>query len=102
VAFPALGTGIGGFPLAEAARIAVTAVREELEVSPQVEHVVFALRGAAAYEAFARALAEDEPAPSRPLLLPDALRAVGPGPGAAGVPATSAQGGERVGDGGLA
>ena len=45
VAFPALGTGVGGFPLDEAARIAVTAVREELEVSPQVEHVVFALRG---------------------------------------------------------
>ena len=34
VAFPALGTGIGGFPLDEAARIAVTAVRDELEHSP--------------------------------------------------------------------
>jgi O-acetyl-ADP-ribose deacetylase len=97
VAFPALGTGIGGFPLAEAARIAVAAIREELEASPHVEHVVFALRGAAAYEAFARALADDEPAPSRPLLLPDALRPVGPG-----LPATPAQGGKRVGGGGLA
>ena len=31
VAFPALGTGIGGFPLDEAARIAVEAVRDELQ-----------------------------------------------------------------------
>jgi O-acetyl-ADP-ribose deacetylase (regulator of RNase III) len=68
VAFPALGTGIGGFPLDEAARISVMAVREELEASPLVEHVVFALRGGAAFEAFAHALAEGEPAPSRPLL----------------------------------
>jgi O-acetyl-ADP-ribose deacetylase (regulator of RNase III) len=79
VAFPALGTGIGGFPLAEAAGIAVAAIRDELEGSPQVEHVVFALRGAAAYQAFARALAEDEPAPSRPLLFAEALRPVGAG-----------------------
>jgi len=58
VAFPALGTGVGGFPLDEAARITVRAVREELRVSPTVEHVVFALRGAAAYHAFEAALAE--------------------------------------------
>jgi O-acetyl-ADP-ribose deacetylase (regulator of RNase III) len=68
VAFPALGTGVGGFPLDEAARIAVTAVRDELQRSPQVEHVIFALRGAAAYEAFTHALSLGEPAPSRPLL----------------------------------
>ncbi len=71
VAFPALGTGVGGFPLDEAARIAVTAVRDELQRSPQVEHVIFALRGAAAYEAFTHALALGEPAPSRPLLTPE-------------------------------
>jgi len=98
VAFPALGTGIGGFPLDEAARIAVTAVREELEVSPQVEHVVFALRGGAAFEAFAHALAENEPAPSRPLLVSDASRPAGNGLPAAGLPATSAPGGERAGN----
>jgi len=79
VAFPALGTGVGGFPLDEAARIAVTAVRDELQDSPGVEHVVFALRGAAAYEAFARALSLDEPAPVHPLLASDLWRAVGPG-----------------------
>jgi O-acetyl-ADP-ribose deacetylase len=57
IAFPALGTGIGGFPLADAARIAVAAVRDELGTPSSIEHVVFALRGAAAYEAFATALA---------------------------------------------
>jgi O-acetyl-ADP-ribose deacetylase (regulator of RNase III) len=70
IAFPALGTGIGGFPLEDAARIAVEAVRDELNEPSTVEHVVFALRGAAAYEAFARALTESEPVPSRSLLEP--------------------------------
>ncbi len=56
VAFPALGTGVGGFPLDEAARITVDTVRDELTVSPLIEHVVFALRGSAAYEAFGAAL----------------------------------------------
>ena len=68
VAFPALGTGIGGFPLNEAARIAVEAVRDELQTPSSVEHVIFALRGAAAYEAFAAALSAGEPAPVRPLV----------------------------------
>ena len=65
VAFPALGTGIGGFPLDEAARVAVEAVRDELRTPSSVEHVIFALRGAAAYEAFAAALSAGEPAPAR-------------------------------------
>ncbi len=56
VAFPALGTGVGGFPLDEAARITVDTVRDELERSPEIEHVIFALRGAAAYEAFGAAM----------------------------------------------
>jgi O-acetyl-ADP-ribose deacetylase (regulator of RNase III) len=61
IAFPALGTGVGGFPLEEAARITVEAVREELAASPDIEHVIFALRGAAAYQAFSDAL---HPSPS--------------------------------------
>lgn len=93
VAFPALGTGVGGFPLDEAARIAVTAIRDELHRSPQVEHVVFALRGAAAYEAFATALSNDEPAPSRPQLTPSTWQPVGPGrPVPTGVPADPTSG----------
>ncbi|MCJ7711436.1 MAG: macro domain-containing protein [Chloroflexi bacterium] len=74
IAFPALGTGIGGFPLDEATAIAVEAVRDELATPSTIEHVVFALRGAAAYEAFARALSVGEPAPTRSLLTPVADR----------------------------
>ncbi len=70
IAFPALGTGIGGFPLDDAARIAVEAIRDELDEPSSVEHVVFALRGAAPYEAFARALRATEPVASRSLLEP--------------------------------
>jgi O-acetyl-ADP-ribose deacetylase (regulator of RNase III) len=57
VAFPALGTGVGGFPLEDAARITIETVRDELERSPGIDHVIFALRGAAAYQAFSVALA---------------------------------------------
>ena len=64
IAFPALGTGVGGFPLDEAALVTVRAVREELPASPTIEHVIFALRGAAAYHAFEAALAEAERRPA--------------------------------------
>ena len=57
IAFPALGTGVGGFPLDEAALVTVKAVREELSQSPTIQHVIFAMRGAAAYQAFESALA---------------------------------------------
>ena len=57
IAFPALGTGVGGFPLDEAALVTVKAVRDELAGSPTIQHVIFAMRGAAAYQAFESALA---------------------------------------------
>lgn len=60
IAFPALGTGVGGFPLDAAAQITVDTVRDELSASTSVQHVVFALRGAAAYQAFQAALAAPE------------------------------------------
>ena len=56
IAFPALGTGVGGFPLDEAALVTVKAVRDELPRSPTIQHVIFAMRGAAAYHAFETAL----------------------------------------------
>jgi O-acetyl-ADP-ribose deacetylase len=62
IAFPALGTGVGGFPLDEAARIVVATVRDELSRSPDIEHVIFALRGAAPYRAFEAALSATAPA----------------------------------------
>ena len=58
LAFPAMGTGVGGFPLDEAARVTVRAVRDEMTRSPLIDHVTFAMRGAAAYRAFEAALAE--------------------------------------------
>ena len=58
IAFPALGTGVGGFPLDEAARITVATVRDELNRSEAIEHVILALRGLAAYQAFERAMAD--------------------------------------------
>jgi len=57
LAIPALGTGVGGFPLQEAARITVGTVRREEARLPQLKLVTFALRGQAAYEAFRAALA---------------------------------------------
>jgi O-acetyl-ADP-ribose deacetylase (regulator of RNase III) len=57
IAIPALGSGVGGFPLEEGARITVATVRAELAASPSIVQVIFALRGAAAYAAFAEALA---------------------------------------------
>lgn len=62
IAFPAMGTGVGGFPLDEAARVTVRAVRDELPRSPTIEFVTFAMRGAAAYQAFEAALAESSAA----------------------------------------
>jgi len=61
IAFPALGTGIGGFPLDEAADVTIRTLREELETGNGIEHVVLALRGTAAYQAFARALERTAP-----------------------------------------
>ena len=70
IAFPAMGTGVGGFPLDEAARVTVQAVRNELPASPMIEHIIFAMRGAAAYHAFEAALAAT--APAGPLSSPGA------------------------------
>jgi O-acetyl-ADP-ribose deacetylase (regulator of RNase III) len=70
IAFPALGSGVGGFPLDEAARIVVDAIRDELDEPSAIEHVILALRGAAPYEAFGNALRETEPVATRSLLEP--------------------------------
>jgi O-acetyl-ADP-ribose deacetylase (regulator of RNase III) len=59
IAFPALGTGVGGFPLAEAARIVIETCRAELPEARSVTRVILALKGAATYQAFQTALAAD-------------------------------------------
>jgi O-acetyl-ADP-ribose deacetylase len=57
LALVAFGTGVGGFPVADAAAIEVDEVRRFLESGRRsLERVVFAVRGAAAREAFEHAL----------------------------------------------
>jgi O-acetyl-ADP-ribose deacetylase len=58
LALVAFGTGVGGFPLAEAAAIEVDEVRRHLASVSRLERVVFAVRGADAVAAFEAALAE--------------------------------------------
>ena len=72
VAFPALGAGIGGPPLDEAARSIVQTVRDELATPWSIEHVNVALRGAAAYTAFAAAPAAVAAAPTAVAAAPTA------------------------------
>jgi O-acetyl-ADP-ribose deacetylase (regulator of RNase III) len=56
LALPAFGTGVGGFPLGECARIMVAAAGAH---EPRtLERVVFAVYGAEALRAFAEALAD--------------------------------------------
>jgi O-acetyl-ADP-ribose deacetylase len=52
----AFGTGVGGFPVAEAARIEVEEVRRHFDAGGSVERVVFAVFGEQAREAFERAV----------------------------------------------
>jgi O-acetyl-ADP-ribose deacetylase len=56
LALVAFGTGVGGFPVAEAARIEVSATRRHLASGSGLELVVFAVFGGEAREAFERAL----------------------------------------------
>jgi len=56
VAFPAISTGVYGYPLADAASVSVRAVREALEAHPSVEEARLWLFGDEAYAAFEAAL----------------------------------------------
>ena len=55
VAFPAISTGVYGFPLDRAAPLALRATAAALAELDAIERVVFVLFGADAYDAFARA-----------------------------------------------
>ena len=58
LALVAFGTGVGGFPLEDAARIEVSEVRRHLDAGQSsLERVVFAVRGEAALQAFQTAVA---------------------------------------------
>jgi O-acetyl-ADP-ribose deacetylase (regulator of RNase III) len=56
LALVAFGTGVGGFPLDEAARIEVEEVRRHLDAGSALELIVFAVRGDEARSAFERAV----------------------------------------------
>ena len=56
LALVAFGTGVGGFPLEEAARVEVEEVRRHLEKGSGLERIVFAVRGESAEAAFRAAI----------------------------------------------
>jgi O-acetyl-ADP-ribose deacetylase (regulator of RNase III) len=60
LALVAFGTGVGGFPLEEAARIEVEEVRRHLAEGSGLERVVFAVRGDEAEAAFRSAMSQTE------------------------------------------
>ncbi len=63
VALPALGTGVGGFPLGDAARIMIEQARLHLASDTTVRRVIFALFGDDAYHAFQRELERQQARP---------------------------------------
>lgn len=60
IAFPALGTGVGGFSYCQAAEVMIRAIRQHLTGQTTLEEVVLALYGQQAYDAFAAELAHQE------------------------------------------
>lgn len=56
VAFPAISTGAYGYPMEEAAHIALTTIRDYLMEYPEIEVVRMVLFGQEAYRTFAHAL----------------------------------------------
>ncbi|HEY6099704.1 MAG TPA: O-acetyl-ADP-ribose deacetylase [Anaeromyxobacter sp.] len=64
IAFPAIATGVYGFPLERAARIAAGEVRRALEAGSPVERVVLCCFSPGDRDVYERIL--DEPAPSAP------------------------------------
>jgi len=60
IAFPAISTGVYGFPLERAAKIAVREVRAFVKSHPQIEQVIFACFGSEALEIYQRVLSQKE------------------------------------------
>ena len=59
IAFPAISTGIYGYPLADAARIAVNEVRDFLATHPGIQRVIFVCFGDEAHHTYTDLLAGD-------------------------------------------
>lgn len=58
VAFPSVSTGVYGFPIEKACRIALGVTLEELGRSPSIERAVFVCFGRSDYETYRRAFTE--------------------------------------------
>jgi O-acetyl-ADP-ribose deacetylase (regulator of RNase III) len=56
LSFPSISTGIYGYPLADATRTALGAVKAYLQEHPEIELVRFVLFGRQAFEAYAKTL----------------------------------------------
>jgi O-acetyl-ADP-ribose deacetylase len=65
IAFPAFGTGVGGFPLDDCARIMIDAIREHSKKPTTLRVIRLVLFGRAAYDAFV-AVATDRLGPGVP------------------------------------
>jgi O-acetyl-ADP-ribose deacetylase (regulator of RNase III) len=62
LAFPSLSTGAYGYPLEEAARIAVKTVTDYIRENPVFDRVGFVLFGSQAYQAYVQAAGKELPA----------------------------------------
>ena len=58
VSFPSISTGAYGYPIEEAAPIALKAVADYLKAHPEIQLVRFVLFGSDAYQAYGKALKE--------------------------------------------
>lgn len=58
LAFPAISTGVYGYPFEAAARIAIAAVRDAIRVSPAIREVIFCCHSADALAIYEKQLAE--------------------------------------------
>jgi O-acetyl-ADP-ribose deacetylase (regulator of RNase III) len=58
LAFPSISTGVYGYPMEDAAKVALKAVIDYLAHHPEIERVRFVLFGRAAYEVYEKTLQE--------------------------------------------
>jgi O-acetyl-ADP-ribose deacetylase (regulator of RNase III) len=58
LAFPSISTGVYGYPMAEAARVALATVKDYLTHHPEIERARFVLFGRSAYEVYEKVLKE--------------------------------------------